>query len=376
MAAQDRGLGSRRHAKAKSLASLSKRFLSIFGALGLIVCFEFVQFRGTQKDMMTYVKEEFANVLAVNASQGLRASSGTAESQVESVQAAPNTSQEAAAGGGDSEVQTAPKRSITAHESYLELRKIMDNCGGEHSEEPMNYWMFFFDCDDERLLPSDNIDYMLKQGKSRSDKDPKVRFNGTDIGFAGQTIDFLVAELFFLHPTPQYKGRYLEIGGYYGLEFSNSLFFEQYLGWDGWLFEPTTCFDEMVQNRPNATNLKLGLCKEPVVSMSFGGFGKCAASEAPCKPLTSIDGWEEGFDFASVDIEGGEMFVLEAMELSKVKVLAIEWRSENADEREEYLKQFGYEKVVRFQWQGWGVADEIYYRPDLIGAHEGEGACH
>ena len=174
-----------------------------------------------------------------------------------------------------------------------------------------------------------------------------------------------------MHPSPQYKGRYLEIGGYFGLEFSNSLFFEQYLGWDGWLFEPTTCYDEMVKNRPKAKSFRQGLCSEPAQSMTFSGFGKCQTANAPCIPLTSMDGWEDGFDFVSIDVEGAEMNVMKAIDFSKVKikVLAIEWRSVNGDEREEYLKQFGYEKVVRFQWQGWGNADEIFYRPDLVKAH-------
>ena len=84
-----------------------------------------------------------------------------------------------------------------------------------------------------------------------------------------------------------------------------------------------------------------------------------------------MDGWEDGFDFVSIDVEGAEMNVMKAIDFSKlkIKVLAIEWRSVNGDEREEYLKQFGYEKVVRFHWQGWGNADEIYYRPDLVKAH-------
>ena len=98
-----------------------------------------------------------------------------------------------------------------------------------------------------------------------------------------------------MHPSPQYKGRYLEIGGYYGLEFSNSLFFEQYLGWDGWLFEPTTCYDEMAKNRPKARSIIQGLCSEPVENMTFGGFGKCQTANAPCIPLTSMDGWEGGW---------------------------------------------------------------------------------
>ena len=257
----------------------------------------------------------------------------------------------------------------SAYDSYLELRKILFQCDGDH-EEPVQYWTYYFDCNDKRLLPSE-MGSMLSKGKSMSNSMSKVRFKGTDVEFAGQTIDFLVAELFFLHPTPQYQGRYLEIGGYFGLEFSNSLFFDQYLGWDGWLFEPTSCYSEMVTNRPRAASFKQGLCKERVENMSFNGFGKCSASNAPCMPLTDMDGWEEGFDFASIDVEGAEMNVLEAIDFTKVKikVLVVEWVNANRDTREEYLKKFGYVKVARFMWQGWGNADEIYYRPDLISFH-------
>ena len=61
---------------------------------------------------------------------------------------------------------------------------------------------------------------------------------------------------------------------------ADTMVLKQYLGWVGWLFEPTSCFDEMVQNSPNATNFKMGPWKDPVESMSFEGFGidECLAS--------------------------------------------------------------------------------------------------
>lgn len=318
--------------------------------LGVVLFIQILQFQSEKQNLLSYITQESGQKLT-------ETTAAAAASYIQQTSTSITTIDH-------------PKQ-ISAYDSYLELRKILFTCDGNH-EEPISYWLYYFDCNDARLLPPNNMmQYMQSKGKSISNTEPKVKFTGTDIGFAGQTIDFVVAELFFMHPSPLTKGRYLEIGGYFGLEFSNSLFFEQYLDWDGWLFEPTTCYDLMVKNRPKATSFKRGLCKNKVEDMTFSGFGKCATDKAPCAPLTSMSGWEEGFDFASIDVEGSEMAVLEAIDFTKVKikVLAVEWRPKDKDEREKYLKQFGYEKVINFHWQGWGSGDEIYYRPDLISYH-------
>jgi hypothetical protein len=89
-----------------------------------------------------------------------------------------------------------------------------------------------------------------------------------------------------------------------------------------------------------------------------------------------MENWEAGFDFVSIDVEGAELEVMKAIDFAKVKikVLVIEWRPANGNEREEYLKQFGYEKVACHHWEGWGNGDEIFYRPDLISVHEFDGS--
>jgi len=253
-------------------------------------------------------------------------------------------------------------------ESFKSIQKLLEQCAGDHDAPKLSYWNYNFECSSKwkTFLPENHETTFKSLGESKGDKNPKVQIH--DIGFAGQLTDFIVAELFFLHPSPHLHGRFLEIGGYYGLEFSNTLFFEQYLGWHGWLFEPTTCFDMCVHNRPLASVFKLGLCKEKK-EMHFGGFGKCNPSNASCVPLTSIgQDWKSGFDFVSIDVEGAEMSVLEAIDFDRIeiKVLAIEWRYGNGKSRQIYLKQFGYELVGNVYFNQYGQGDEIYYRPDLV----------
>eukprot|EP01083_Nonionella_stella_P023596 65294_1 len=146
-------------------------------------------------------------------------------------------------------------------------------------------------------------------------------------------LDFTISQLFFLHPKPLRHGRFLEIGAYTGLEFTNTLFFEYYLQWDGWLFEPTTCYDICKQNRPRAKVFQHGLCPNATEGMRFVGFGiTCESRTSPCIPMTDMDeDWSRGFDFVSIDVQGNEMDVLKSIDFKKVpvKVLVIEWRRAN-----------------------------------------------
>ncbi|KAL9187635.1 hypothetical protein ACHAXT_006013 [Thalassiosira profunda] len=241
-----------------------------------------------------------------------------------------------------------------ARASWERLQLLMQKCHGNHVE-PLGYWAYQFDCSnlagillphhDEIMAPlrtAAKAGINMTRNEVASPEGAKVKIG--EVNFPGQQLDFMVAQMFFLHPTPRRSGRYLEIGGYYGLQFTNTLFFEQYLGWDGWLFEPTTCFEDCAKNRPYATVFDHGLC-ETARTVDFGGFGKCKPRRAGCIPLTSIPrNWQGGFDFASIDVEGSELEVLRAIDFQRVdiSVLVIEWRNRDGSKREEYLKQFGY----------------------------------
>jgi len=210
------------------------------------------------------------------------------------------------------------------------------------------------------MTPSKNSPYI-----------PRVELG--NVNWYGQMLDFYVSQLFFLHPAPKLNGRFLEIGAYTGLEFTNTLFFEHYLGWTGWLFEPTTCYDLVKANRPRATVFQHGLCPN-ATEMEFEAFGNtCKSHKAKCTPLTDVedDSWLQGFDFVSIDVEGNEMDVLKAIDLTKVsvKVLVIEWREKQGDSRKEYLSRFGYVRLTNVLLFNPKRGDEIYYRPDLIQPH-------
>jgi len=200
--------------------------------------------------------------------------------------------------------------------------------------------------------------------------DPKlVHVVADGVVWFGHTLDFIVAQAFFLHPRPVYGGRFLEIGAQDGLSASNTWFFEQYLGWTGVLFEPTKCITKVRRNRPRASSYKGSLCPSPT-NRTFKSFGRCKKSVSVCKPLRDYDKneWSNGFDFVSIDVEGAEIEVLESLALTKIpiKVFVIENRHRDGNEQ----------KIIRmlpeYRWARLSHAklrfaqDLLFWRPDLL----------
>lgn len=192
--------------------------------------------------------------------------------------------------------------------------------------------------------------------------------------FFGHTLDWVIAQVFFLHPAPVFNGRYLEIGAQHGLQASNTFVFDYYLDWEGWLFEPTQCYDLLETNRPRAESFQQGLCPT-ATTMDFGKFGSCLATTGiPCTPLTSVGGGRDlssGFDFISIDVEGAELSTLLAIDfaLIPVKVVVTECLGcGDFPQRVAYMQQFGYEHATLDHWP---VHDTIWWRPDLITPQDG-----
>lgn len=263
--------------------------------------------------------------------------------------------------------------SLEAARKSLEVLKHLytTRCEGENVDPP-KWWTFHYDCPKNvtsALLPADYSALANTTHPNNKPYNPRIEIEG--IHWYGQMLDFTVAEMFFLHPVPVRGGRFLEIGAFTGLEFSNTLFFEHYLGWEGWLFEPTSCYEQCKRNRPRAKVFQQGLCPN-ATEMEFEAYHKCEARVSKCVPLTDMDkDWSRGFDFVSIDVEGSELDVLRAIDLNRVpvKVLVIEWRERDGDSRSNYLAQFGYvllENILLFNPKR---GDEIYYRPDLIQPH-------
>ncbi len=178
-------------------------------------------------------------------------------------------------------------------------------------------------------------------------------------------------------------GVFLELGGYDGLTGSNSLFFEKELGWTGLLIEPSPA------NFAKATSVRGCSCLNAAVGSPtpFAEFleiragytqsGGLLANIAPDLlerirqhpehderiakiPVRSIreilaDAGIEHIDYVSLDVEGGEMAVLEEFPFETIPVEV--WTIENITDSPEipsFMAGKGYE-VIEFI----GI-DEVY----------------
>ena len=67
-------------------------------------------------------------------------------------------------------------------------------------------------------------------------------------------------------------------------------------------------------------------------------------------------------------MEKNELDILKSIDFHRVpvKVLAIEWRDKDGDDRAKYLDQFGYVRLTNLVIYQKDTSDEVYYRPDLI----------
>jgi FkbM family methyltransferase len=159
--------------------------------------------------------------------------------------------------------------------------------------------------------------------------------------------------------TTRYPGHFVEIGALNGITFSNTKFLEDSFGWSGLLIEATPkSVEELRKNRPSEKNLIIGegVCPKDQGLMDFvvGDFGAVNGDPntmtdkfkekwhddskvaklitVPCRPLGQMlreylqHSGADSIDFFSLDVEGGELKVLETMDWSvPVKVWCIEF---------------------------------------------------
>lgn len=129
------------------------------------------------------------------------------------------------------------------------------------------------------------------------------------------------------------RGIFLEMGALDGITFSNTLMFEQCLGWNGLLIEANPkSFTKLLENRPCAITIGEAACKVddgPTLRMA-GNEGVASIVkdnvkdyvEVPCRPLSQMLE-ENGIDrinFFSLDVEGAELNVLQTLDWEKVKI--------------------------------------------------------
>jgi hypothetical protein len=127
---------------------------------------------------------------------------------------------------------------------------------------------------------------------------------------------------------------FVELGAVDGIRYSNSKFFEDYLGFTGILIEPTRKYNNLIINRPKCKNYNYAInnkeenvifigedatagildkIPEFMYNMHLKGH---SIYEVPGIPIKNILNKEniEYIDIFFIDVEGGEQIVLETMD--------------------------------------------------------------
>lgn len=184
-------------------------------------------------------------------------------------------------------------------------------------------------------------------------------------------------------------GTFIDVGGYDGVTGSNTLFFEKWRGWKGALVEPVAVHRQKAATArqcpcvPYAVSASEGVADFMVVDAGFTQMSgllstydnrllsKVRADErhkertisVPTKPLTAVlnEVGIEHPDFISLDIEGGELEVLESFPFDQhdVKSWSIENNTGSSDIGKLMLSK-GY-RLVEFCGP-----DEVYAHESLL----------
>jgi len=152
-----------------------------------------------------------------------------------------------------------------------------------------------------------------------------------------------------LHPGK--PGTYVEIGAFQGVKLSNTIGLEHCAGWKGLLIEgnPGNCdaLNTNMRYRPNSVQECMAVCDADNSTVSFTKSSTQVAGmvdtmsdsfknrwhrheqetvEVPCTRMTNLmskHGYKD-IDLLSLDVEGGEEFVLRASPISNFKIIIVE----------------------------------------------------
>ena len=204
--------------------------------------------------------------------------------------------------------------------------------------------------------------------------------------FFGQFLDDKAMSSYF---SDNYKGVCIEVGAYDGKDCSNTLHFEN-KGWRALCIEPIPeIFEKCKQNRKECVNCCISdadkesqpftvyyhdekqlsaissLKPDNRLIESHGDYITSSKTiDVKTRSLTSLLNeldYPKNIDFISIDTENTELNVLKGLDLNTYNVtFFIIENNYNDPYCEEYLKQFGYLKVLRFY-----VNDIFMKKPDL-----------
>ena len=175
----------------------------------------------------------------------------------------------------------------------------------------------------------------------------------------------LLFRRFFADPL-RCNGTFLELGALNGISLSNTLFFEEYLGWNGVLIEaqPNNAA-ELMKNRKKTTNYAMAVCDEGTKTVQITGAGAIGGMvqhmhdkhldnmlsinndtfDVPCAPLGHLlnKAGVKQLDLVSLDVEGAELLVLKTMDWNiPVLLWLIEVGHGDDEEVQELMWQHGY----------------------------------
>jgi FkbM family methyltransferase len=197
--------------------------------------------------------------------------------------------------------------------------------------------------------------------------------------YAQQGEDIYVYNKFINRVTDD--GVFVELGGYDGLTYSNSKFFEDTLKFKGVLIEPTNQFHSMVHNRPNCKNHNIAVAHKHQMVMMTGNSAVAGLTDTmhpafrdrwhkhsssylvEAKPFKTIlqDSGVDHIDLLTIDVEGGEQAVLETMDFTiPVYVIIIEADGDN------HIKDEACRDILRkngFVFDRHLVLNDIWYNP-------------
>ena len=184
-------------------------------------------------------------------------------------------------------------------------------------------------------------------------------------------------------------GVFVELGGVDGITYSNTKFFEDELDFKGVLIEPTKQYDKMIINRPKCDNYNLAVSYKKDKIKFLGDGATAGASDLMTENFKKswhkqsyeyyVDGEPFGdilnksnikyIDLLSIDVEGGELMVMETMNWNiPVYLVLIELDNHNPDKDEkcrEILRQNGFKFYNKMCINEFWVNPK-YFRKDLL----------
>ena len=203
------------------------------------------------------------------------------------------------------------------------------------------------------------------------------------VGSQFQQDVFLMRNVFSEQVLQGQTGFYIDSGANEPETLSNTLFFDVCLGWSGLCIEPNEQYHAALIKRRSCQLCPLCISdkEENTIFSATGGSGHIGEGENQktirCAPLDVIlDKYAHGrrhIDFWSLDVEGHEMTVLEAVPWSKFTFTAILvetfWLSDRIIDR--FMSEIGYAKIQQLAidslYMKWNAARS--WRPSYWDEH-------